>query len=158
MTHQEDVRKQQLAAQLFSGVTEKPRPSIGRGHLAANRISRNPGKTKLIAADPGMGTSVDDLSHSVQGTASKTAGKSNRDLLLDLENTGVCHIGEEKASSDNDVLLSSLDDTGKLIPPRDNETLNNTQKSFDSDSRVVMNASEAGHGNTQKVWHIFLFI
>ena len=151
MTHQEDVRKQQLAAQLFSGVTDKPRPSAGRGHLTVNRISRNPGKTKLISADPGMAISADDLSHSVQGTASKTVGKSNMDLLLDLESTGVCHIGEEKASSDNNVLLSSLDDTRKLIPPGDNETLNSTQESVDSDSRVVMNTSEAGCVNTEKV-------
>ena len=158
MTGREDVRKQQLATQLFSGVAGKQRPSAGRGHLAANRISRNPGKTRVTATNPGMATSADDLSHFVEGTASKSAGKSNMDLLLDLESTGAPHIGEEKASSDNDVLLSSLDNTTKLIPPRDNETLNNTRESLDSDSPVVMNASKAGYGNAQKVWDNFLVI
>lgn len=158
MTDQEDVRKQQLATQLFSGVTDKQRPSAGRGHLAANRITRNPGKTRLTAANSGMTASADNLSHSVKGIASKSAGKSNMDLLLDLESTGASRIGEEKASSGNDVLLSRLDNTTKLIPPKDNETLNSTRESFDSDSPVVMNTSEAGYGNAQEVWHIFLFI
>lgn len=119
--------------------------------MAANRISRNPGKTKLIAANPGVVTSADDLSYSVQGAASKTAGKSNVDLLLDLESTGVRHIGEEKASTDNDVLLSAVDIKRNLITPRDNETSNSTQESLDSDSRVLMDTSEADYGNTQKV-------
>ena len=158
MTDQENDRKQQLATQLFSGVTDKQRQSAGRGHLAANRLSRNPGKTRVTATNPGMATSADDLSNSVKGTASQSAGKSNMDLLLDLESTGAPHIGEEKASSDNDVLLSPLDNTTKLIPPRDNETLNSTRESLDSDSPVVMNASKAGYGNVQKVWHIFLVI
>ncbi len=158
MIDQEDVRKQQLATQLFSGVSDKQRPSAGRGHLAANRISRNPGKTRLTAINPGMATSADDLSHSVKGTASKSTGKSNMDLLLDLESTGAPHIGDEKASSDNDVLLSPLDKTTKLIPPRDNETLNSTRESLDCDSPVVMSASKAGYGNAQKVWHNVLFI
>ena len=158
MTVQEDVRKQQLATQLFSGVTDKQRPSSGRGHLVANRISRNPGKTRVTATNPGMATSADDLSHFVKGTASKSTGKSNMDLLLDLESTGTPHIGEEKALSNNDVLLSSLDNTTKLIPPRDNETFNSTRESLDSDSPVVMNASKAGYGNAQKVWHNVLVI
>lgn len=115
--------------------------------MAANRISKNPGKTKLIAAV----ASADNLSESVQGAASKTAGKSNVDLLLDLESTGVRHIGEEKTSTDSDVLLSGLDIKRNLIPPRDNETSNSTQESLDSDSRVLMGTSEAGYGNTQKV-------
>lgn len=160
MTDQEDVRKQRLATQLFSGVTDKQRPSAGRGHLAANRISRNPGKTRLAATNPGMATSADDLSQSVKGTASTSAGKSNIDLLLDLESTGAPHIGEEKASSDNDALISPSDNTTRLIPPRDTETLNlnSTQESLDSDFPVLMNTSKAGYGNAQKVWHIFLFI
>jgi len=156
VTDQEDVRKQQLAAQLFSGVTDKQRQSAVRGHLAANRMSRNPGQTRLTAANPGMAASADDLSHSVRGTASKSAGKSNMDLLLDLESTGTPHIGEEKASSDNDVLLSPLDSTTEFIASRDNETLTSTRESLDSDSPVVMNTSEAGYGNVQKVWRIFL--
>lgn len=119
--------------------------------MAANRISRDPGKTKLIAANPGVVTSADDLSYSVQGADLKTAGKSNVDLLLDLESTGVRHIGEEKASTDNDVLLSAVDIKRNLITPRDNETSNSTQESLDSDSRVLVDTSEAGYGNTQKV-------
>ena len=101
--------------------------------MAANRISN-----------------LSNLSESVQGAASKTAGKSNVDLLLDLESTGVRHIGEEKASTDSDV-LSGLDIKRNLIPPRDNETSNSTQESLDSDSHVLMGTSEAGYGNTQKV-------
>lgn len=116
--------------------------------MAANRISRNPGKTKLIAANPGVVTSADDLSYSVQGAALKAAGKSNVDLLLDLESTGVRHIGEEKTSTDNDVLPSAVDIKRNLITPRDNETSNSTQESL---SRVLMDTSEAGYGNTQKV-------
>ena len=159
MCDQEDVRKQQLASQLFSGVTDKPRPSAGRGHLAAKRISRNPGKTRLTAANPGMAASANDRSHSVKGTASESAGKSNiMDLLLDLESTGAPHIGEEKASSDNDVLLSALDNTTNLMPSQDNETFSSSRELLDSDSPVVTNTSEAGCGNAQKVWHIFLFI
>ena len=155
MTDQEDVRKQQLAAQLFSGVTDKQPPSSGRGHLAANRMSRNPGKTRLTAANPGMAASVGDQSHSVRGTASKSAGKSNMDLLLDLESTRAPHIGEGKASSDNNVLLSPLDNTTELIPSQDNDTLTSTLESLDSDSPVVMNTNDAGYGNVQKVWHFF---
>lgn len=152
VTDQEDVRKQRLATQLFSGVTDKQRPSAGRGHLAANRISRNPGKTRLAATNPGMATSADDLSQSVKGTASTSAGKSNIDLLLDLESTEAPHIGEEKASSDNDALISPSDNTTRLIPPRDTETLNlnSTQESLDSDFPVLINTSKAGYGNAQK--------
>ena len=101
-----------------------------------------------------MAASADDLSHSAQGTPSKTAGKSNMDLLLDLESTGVRHIGEEKASSDNDALLSALDSTKKLIPPLDNVSLNSTRESLGSDSHVLMDTSDAGYGNTQKVWDL----
>ena len=123
--------------------------------MAAKRISRNPGKTRLAAANPGMAASADDRSHSVKGTASGSAGKSNMDLLLDIESTGAPHIGEEKASSDNDVLLSALNNTTNLIPSQDNETFNSSRESLDSDSPVVMNTCEAGHA--QKVWLIFLF-
>ena len=70
------------------------------------------------------------------------------DLLVDLESTGAPHIREEKATSDNDALLSPLDNT----------TLISTRESLDSDSPVAMNTSKACYGNAQKVWHSFLFI
>lgn len=154
-SHEEDNRKQQLAAQLFSGVTAKPRSSAGRGHLAASRISRNPGKTKLITADPVM-SSADDRSHSIQGTTAKRAGKSNMDLLLDLESNEIRDIEGDKASSEN-ILLSPLDNTVSVIPTRDDKTLDHTQESVDANSRLVTNPS-APDQNTQKVWHFLLFL
>lgn len=159
MTRQEDVRKQHLAAQLFSGVTEKPRSSAGRGHLATNRISRNPGKTKSIVTDPGM-SSADDRSHSLQGTTSKSAGKSNMGLLLDLESNEPRDIEGEKASFEKDALLSSLENTVNMVSSRDDEASDYIQESVDSDPLLVITTSEVNcsYQATQKVWHISVVI
>ena len=159
-SHDEDIRRQQLAAQLFTGVTDKPRWSAGRGHLAANRMSRNPGKTKNISPNPVM-SPADNRSHSVQGTTSKTAGKSNMDLLLDIESTEGRDIEGNKACAEKGILLSTLDNTVDIIPSQNDETLKNTQESVGSDTHLVMNPSELGSGcrNTQKVCHdLFFFI
>lgn len=159
MTRQEDVRKQHLAAQLFSGVTEKPRSSVGRGHLVTNRISRNPGKTKSIVTDPGM-SSADDRSHSLQGTTSKSAGKSNMGLLLDLESNEPRDIEGEKTSFEKDALLSSLENTVNMVSLRDDEASDYIQESVDSDPLLVITTSEVNcsYQATQKVWHISVVI
>ncbi|XP_078360431.1 uncharacterized protein LOC144644775 isoform X2 [Oculina patagonica] len=146
--HEEDLRKQQLAAQLFTGVMEKPRSTAGRGHLTANRISRNPGKTKSIATDPVM-PSANDRSQPLQGTTSKSAGKSNMDLLLDLESNEVRDIEGHKVSSEKDILLSPLDNTVNIISSRDDKTSDNSQELADSDSRLAMNLCEPDQ-DTQK--------
>lgn len=154
VTRHEDIRKQQLAAQLFSGVTEKPRLSAGRGQT--RRITKNPGKTKTIAADHGL-PSADDRTLSSPGTSSKTVDKSNVDLLLGIENTEACDIEKEKAFSKEDELLPSLNETVDILSSsRGDGTSGYTQESVDSDTPLAMITSGTGGGYqaTEKVRHL----
>lgn len=115
MTHQDDVRKQHLAAQLFSGVTDQPRSSAGRGHLGTSRISRNPVKTNANAT--GI-PSIDDRSHSLESSTSLGAGKTNMDLLCGIGSAVGYGNGEKQADSEKHTLLSSLD----MVSIHDNST------------------------------------
>ena len=152
VTRHEDLRKQQLAAQLFSGVTEKPRFSAGRGQTS--RITKNPGKTKTISADHGL-SSADDRTLSSPRTSLKTVDKSNVDLLLGIENTEVCDIEKEKAFSKEDELLPSLNETVNISSSSDG-TSGYTQESVDSDTHLAMITSGTGDGyqTTEKVRHL----
>lgn len=107
-THRDDVRKQHLAVQLFSGVSDKPRSTVGRGHLGTNRMSRNSGKTKFTASHSEMPT-VDNRLHSLQKSTSLSAGATNMDLLCDLESKEVHDYKDEHALSKKHALFSTLD-------------------------------------------------
>lgn len=139
MTRHEDVRKQQLAAQLFSGVTEKPRLSSGRGLV--NKITKTQGKPSE--------------------TSLKAPDKSNMDLLLDVENSDVCDVAKDDASSLENDLISSLNDTEDKPSSRDEVRSWYSQEAVDSDSCMVITQREQEdcHKAVQKVccWltHIF---
>lgn len=158
MTRHEDVRKQQLAAQLFSGVTEKPRLSSGRGLV--NKITKTQGKPRTSAADPGLSSANGRAIYSSE-TSLKAPDKSNMDLLLDVENSDVCDVAKDDASSLENDLISSLNDTEDKPSSRDEVRSWYSQEAVDSDSCMVITQREQEdcHKAVQKVcfWltHIF---
>lgn len=139
VTRHEDVRKQQLAAQLFSGVTEKPRLSSGRGLV--NKITKTQGKPRTSAADPGLSSANGRAIYSSE-TSLKAPDKSNMDLLLDVENSDVCDVAKDDASSLENDLISSLNDTEDKPSSRDEVRSWYSQEAVDSDSCMVITQRE----------------
>ncbi|XP_022795045.1 AP-4 complex subunit epsilon-like [Stylophora pistillata] len=143
VTSHQDVRKQQLAAQLFSGVKEKPRLSSGRGHV--NKITKNPGKPRTSATHPGL-SSANNRAISSTETGLKASDKSNMDLLLDIENSDICDVAKEDASSLENDLISSFHDAEDELSSRDEAVSGFSQESIDSDSCMAMTRREQEDG------------
>lgn len=122
VTHQDDVRKQHLAAQLFSGVTGEPRSASRRGQLGSNRLIKNSAKTNPRA----KGSSPTD--------------KVDVNLLQDLD-SDKSHAREiERAPSSEHALIPTLDFRSSL----DNEKPT-IEESIDSELLVSAPSSSIDH-------------
>lgn len=136
VAHQDEVRKQHLAAQLFSGVTGETRSASWRGHLGSNRLIKNSAKTNPRA----KGSSPIDGFHALQGLRSVSTEKVDVNLLQDLD-SDQCHAREiERAPSSEHALIPTLDFRSSL----DNEKLT-IEESIDSELLASAPSSSIDH-------------
>ena len=132
MSLEDDVRTQQLAAQLFSGVAEKPRSSAGRGQLATRKALRHSGKTNTGVPDPGS-PFVDNELHSSQRPAlRREIENTNVELLYDFDSVKVNDSEEATERSKTYTIQSSTD----MAPPHDNHSSDIPEPAFETDNHL----------------------
>ena len=114
MSH-EDVHKQELASQLFKGVSSKHQPSPNRGHLSRRGLGRGEKAPAESTQRPRNSTD--------------TQAKSNADLLLDLEGFDIV-AAVPKVNKGADEVLHV--EQGSVVPPVTNEGHENKEELLES--------------------------
>ncbi|XP_067037313.1 AP-4 complex subunit epsilon-1-like isoform X2 [Acropora muricata] len=139
VAHRDDVRKQHLAAQLFSGVTGEPRSASRRGHFGSNRLIKHSPKTNPRATGS---PPIDGFHQVVHGLRSLSTEKADVNLLQDFD-SDQGHAREiERTPSNEHALIPTLDVRSSL----DNEN-STTEESCDSDLSVsAPSSSNCGFG------------
>ncbi|XP_068743856.1 uncharacterized protein [Montipora capricornis] len=110
VAHQDDARKQHLAAQLFSGVTDKPLVASRIGHFRRNRATKQSAKSNPSAS----GTpAIDDL-HVLQCVTPSFTKEADLKLLLNLDSDQGAANQVKLTVPDENALISSLSSSSLL--------------------------------------------
>lgn len=148
VAHRDDARKQHLAAQLFSGVTEKPCSASRRGHFGSKRLIKHSAKTNPRATGS---PPIDGFHHVVHGLRSLSTEKADVNLLQDFDSDqGHAHEIERTPSNEH-ALIPTLDVRSSL----DNEN-STTEESCDSELSVsAPSSSNFGFGPVCQILNFF---